>query len=73
MHDISKYKWVCPQCDGYGYIMIEEDFREVQHACYHCGTEGYLPYDPDIGDPREGVPSDDELNEINGELNADCN
>jgi hypothetical protein len=46
--------WECPQCDGYGYILIEEDGREVQHACYHCGTMGRVNYDPDVG-PNEDV------------------
>lgn len=32
----------CPQCNGYGYVPLEEDGFEVPHVCYHCSTEGYF-------------------------------
>jgi hypothetical protein len=46
-----------------GYIMIEEDGFEREHACYHCGTLGYVTYDPDLG-PNEDA--DDEQTKATG-------
>jgi DnaJ-class molecular chaperone len=39
------HKVECPQCGGYGFIPLEEDGGVVQHACYHCCTEGYFLMD----------------------------
>lgn len=36
------HKVECPQCNGYGFVELLEDDYPVQHACYHCGTEGYF-------------------------------
>ena len=34
-------RWTCNQCGGYGGFEIEEDGRQLWHACYRCGTDGY--------------------------------
>lgn len=34
----------CDQCAGLGYVPLEEDGRDVEHACYRCGTEGFHLY-----------------------------
>ncbi len=43
----------CPNCD-HGYVPLEEDGGLRYDGCYHCGTTGYVSYNPN--------PSDDEIN-----------
>ena len=35
-------RFACPQCGGEGSVPLEEDGGLVDHACYHCYTDGYL-------------------------------
>lgn len=37
-------KVTCEQCGGAGWVPLEEDGHDVQHACYRCGTDGYHEY-----------------------------
>ena len=40
----------CPDCRGECYKWVEEGKRQVQEACCHCGTEGFISEETYLAD-----------------------